>query len=65
MKLISAVKGLCFCWAVWAVSVLFFALLAYWWPDLDVMAGAWSMTAMFALCAGTALAVEAADKRNL
>lgn len=65
MKLISAVKGLCFCWAVWAVSVLFFACLNFWWPDLDVMAGACSMTAMFAICGLTAYAVEGADKSNL
>ena len=65
MKLISAVKGLCFCWSVWAVSVLFFACLQNWWPDLDVMAGAWAMTAMFAVCALTAVAVKGADKSNL
>lgn len=65
MMLIKVVKGICFCWAVWAVSVLFFAFLAFWWPDLDVMAGARAMTVMFAVCALTAVAVEGADKNNL
>lgn len=65
MMLIKAVKGICLCWAVWAASVLFFSCLANWRPDLDVMAGAGSMTAMFAICALTAVAVGSADKSNL
>ena len=65
MMLIKVVKGICLCWAVWAASALFFAFLANWCPDLDVMAGAGSMTAMFAICALTAVAVEGADKSNL
>lgn len=65
MFIINAVKFGCCCFAVWAVSTLFFAFLEYFWPGLDVAAGARAMTAMFAFCAGTALAVEAAERKNL
>ena len=65
MFIINAVKFGISCFCVWGLSVLFFAFIAYWRPDLDVMAGAWSMTAMFAVCALTAVAVEGADKSNL
>ena len=64
MMIINAVKAFCLCYVVWCVSVLFFACLTFWWPDLDVMAGARSMTAMFAVCSLTAVAVKAADQRN-
>lgn len=58
-------KAVLWCCAVFAASAIFFACLSIWWPDLDVWAGARAMAAMFAFCAGTALAVEAADQRNL
>lgn len=63
LKTILTGAGLCF--AVWAASVIFFACFTIWRSDLDVIAGANAMTMMFVFCAGTAVAVEAADKRNL
>lgn len=65
MKLKNALMGAGLCFAVWAASAIFFACFSLWRPDMDVIAGANSMAAMFALCAGTAVAVEAADRRNL
>lgn len=64
MVIINAVKFAISCFCVWAGSVLFFAFIQYWRPDLDVMAGAWSMTAMYAVCALTAAAVAFADRCN-
>lgn len=65
MNLKSIARAILWCSAVFAASAIFFTCLTFWRPDLDVWAGARAMTAMFALCAGTALAVEAADRRNL
>lgn len=64
MVIINAVKFACSCYFVWAVSVLFFAFIQYWRPDLDVMAGAWAMTIMYAVCALTAVAVSITDRLN-
>lgn len=65
MNLRSIGKGFLWCCAVWAASLIFFACFTIWRPDLNVLAGANAMTAMFAFCAGTALAVEAAERKNL
>ena len=65
MNLRNVLVGAGMCFAVWAASVIFFACFTIWRPDLDVIAGANAMTVMFAFCAGTAVAVEAADKKNL
>lgn len=64
MVIINAVKFACSCFFVWALSVLFFAFVAYWRPDLDVMAGAWAMTIMYTVCALTAVAVSFTDRLN-
>ena len=64
MNLRSIGKGFLYCCAVWAASVIFFACFTLWRPDLDVIAGANAMTMMFVFCAGTAVAVELADRRN-
>lgn len=65
MNLKSILTAVLSCCAVFAGSAIFFYCLTFWRPDLNVMAGARAMTAMFAFCAGTALAVETADRRNL
>lgn len=60
----NVLVGVGLCFAVWAASALFFACFSFWRPDLDVIAGANAMTMMFVFCAGTALAVELADRKN-
>ena len=60
----DVLKGIGACMAVWILSAFFFAILSIWRPDMDVIAGANGMTMMFAFCAGTAVAVEIADRRN-
>ena len=65
MNLKSIAKGFLYCCAVFAGAAIFFTCLTLWRPDLDVWAGARAMTVMFAFCAGTAVAVEAAERRNL
>lgn len=65
MNLKHIFKAVLWCCAVFAASAIFFTFLTFWRPDLDVLAGARAMTVMFAFCAGTAVAVDAADRRNL
>lgn len=64
MFIINAVKFGISCFCVWSLSVLFFAFIAYWRPDLDVMAGAGAMTIMYTVCALTAVAVSVTDRHN-
>lgn len=64
MNLKHILMGAGLCFAVWAASALFFACFTLWRPDLDVIAGANAMTMMFVFCAGTAVAVDLADRRN-
>ena len=64
MKLRSMLRAAGMCAAVWAASAILFVFLGVWSPGLDVIAGANAMTMMFLVCAGTAVAVEAADRMN-
>lgn len=64
MFIINAVKLAISCYCVWAISVLFFAFISFWRPDLDVMAGAGAMTIMYTVCALTAVAVSITDRHN-
>ena len=51
--------------ATWIASAFLFTLISVIRPDLDVVAGANAMTAMFVICDLTAWAVTKSDEKNL